>query len=85
MQLASVIGHTTSTVKHPSLEGWRMLIVQPLDANGHDEGDPFIAIDELGSGAGDRVMITGDGPSVREMVGSKNSPVRWAIIGIADS
>ena len=85
MQLAAVIGHATSTVKHPSLEGWRMLIVQPLDAHGHDDGDPFIAIDELGSGVGDRVMITGDGQSVREMMKSNNSPVRWAVIGIADS
>ena len=84
MQLAAVIGHATSTVKHPSLEGWRMLIVQPLDAHGHDDGDAVIAIDELGSGAGDRVMITGDGQSVREMMESKNSPVRWAVIGIAD-
>ncbi|MCH7686837.1 MAG: EutN/CcmL family microcompartment protein [Planctomycetes bacterium] len=85
MQLAAVIGHATSTVKHPSLEGWRMLIVQPLDARGHDDGDPVIAIDELGSGVGDRVMITGDGQSVREMMESKSSPVRWAVIGIADS
>ena len=85
MQLAVVIGHATSTVKHPSLEGWRMLIVQPLDAHGHDDGDPGIAIDELGSGVGDRVMITGDGQSVREMLKSKSSPVRWAVIGIADS
>jgi ethanolamine utilization protein EutN len=84
MQLASVIGHTTSTVKHSSLEGWRMLIVQPLGANGQNDGDPFIAIDELGSGVGDRVMITGDGQSVREMMKSNNSPVRGAVIGIAD-
>lgn len=84
MQLACVIGHTTSTVKHPSLEGWRMLIVQPLGIDGHDDGDPYIAIDELGAGVGDRVMITGDGSSIREMMKSNNSPVRWAVIGIAD-
>ena len=84
MQLASVIGHTTSTVKHPSLEGRKMLIVQPLDAEGGDDGDPVIAIDELGCGSGNRVIITSDGQSVRERLGAKNSPVRWSVIGISD-
>lgn len=84
MQLATVIGHTTSTIKHPSLEGWRMLIVQPLGAKGQDDGDPVIAIDELGSGVGNQVMITSDGQCVREMIKTDNSPVRWAVMGIAD-
>ena len=84
MQLAEVIGRATSTVKHPTLDGWRMLIVQPLGVDDSHDGDPVLAIDELGSGLGDRVMITSDGKSVREMMGSNNTPVRWAILGIAD-
>ena len=84
MQLAEIIGRATATVKHPSLDGWRMLIAQPLGANGQDDGAPVIVIDDLGSGRGDKVIITSDGKHVTEMLGTKQSPVRWAVIGIAD-
>lgn len=84
MQLATVIGHATATVKHSSLQGWRLLVVQMLDARGGDEGTPILAIDHLGSGRGDRVILTSDGGSVREMIGSDQTPVRWAVIGLAD-
>jgi len=84
MQLAQVIGRATSTVKHPSLEGWRMLLVQPLGANRKADGAPLLAIDALGGSRGDFVMITSDGASVREIMGTNNTPVRWAILGIAD-
>ncbi len=84
MNLARVIGHATATVKHPTLDGWRLVVVQPLDAKGGSDGDPFLVIDNLGSGVGDRVMLTSDGSSVREMVGANNSPIRWAVIGLAD-
>lgn len=84
MQIAEVIGRATSTVKHPSMEGWRMLIAQPLGASGQDDGDPIIVIDDLGSGRGDKVIITSDGKHVREIMKTNNSPVRWAVLGIAD-
>jgi ethanolamine utilization protein EutN len=84
MQLATVIGHATSTVKHPTLSGWRLLVVQPLDAAGSPDGPPILAIDALGCGKGDRVILTSDGKGVREMVGADNTPIRWAVMGIAD-
>jgi ethanolamine utilization protein EutN len=84
MQLAQVIGRATSTVKHPSLEGWRMLLVQPLGLGNTADGEPLLAIDALGGSRGDIVMITSDGASVREMIGTDNTPVRWAILGIKD-
>jgi ethanolamine utilization protein EutN len=84
MQLAEVIGHTTSTVKHPSLDGWRMLVVQPLEADGTVNGSPLIAIDDIGGRKGDRVMLTSDGGGVREMIGRNDTPVRWAVLGIVD-
>jgi microcompartment protein CcmK/EutM len=84
MQLAKVLGHATSTIKHPTLNGWRMLIVQPLDAREQPDGVPIIALDALGSGRGDRVVISSDGKAAREMIGADNSPARWNIIGLAD-
>ncbi len=85
MLMAEVVGHATATIKHPSLSGWRLLLVQPLDMQNKSDGEPFLAVDELGSSRGDRVMITSDGASVRTMLGSNNTPVRWAVIGMADS
>jgi ethanolamine utilization protein EutN len=84
MQFAKVVGRATATVRHETLAGWRLLLVQPLDAQGGADGDPQLAIDSLGSGRGDTVMLTTDGNAVREMVGKDNTPIRWAVIGIAD-
>ena len=84
MQFAKVVGRATATVKHESLAGWRVLLVQPLDAAGRADGDPQLAIDNLGSRRADMVMLTTDGSAVRDIVGKENTPVRWAVIGIAD-
>ncbi len=85
MQIGEVIGHATATVKHPTLSGWRLAVVQPLDARGGDDGAPILAIDQLGSGQRDKVIITSDGKAVREMVGAENSPIRWAVLGLVDA
>lgn len=84
MNAARVLGTATATIKHPSLQRWRMLIVQLLDAAGQGEGQPLIAIDDLGSRIGDHVMLTSDGNAVADMVGRKDSPIRWAVLGIID-
>ena len=84
MQLGKVIGHATSTVKHSSMNGWKLLVVQMLDAKGGADGEPVLCVDNLGAGAGQRVMITSDGKAVSQMLGDDKSPVRWAVIGIAD-
>ncbi len=84
MQIGEVIGHATSTVKHPTLRGWRMAIVQPLDARSRPDGVPILAIDSLGGSRGDRVIISSDGKATRELVGAEDSPVRWMVIGLAD-
>lgn len=84
MQLALVIGHATATVKHPTLKGWRMLIVQPLDAQENPDGEPQLAIDHLGASRDSKVLITSDGKMVQELVGASNSPIRWSVMGLAD-
>jgi ethanolamine utilization protein EutN len=85
MQLAKVVGRTTATVKHETLAGQRLLIIQPLDAAGNADGEPQIAIDNIGSRQGDTVLLTTDGTAVRELVKKENTPIRWAVIGIPDS
>ena len=84
MQLGRVIGHVTATVKHPSLIGWRMVIVQMLGPTRQPEGDAVVAVDKLGSGAGSVVILNSDGKAARELIGDDKSPVRWFVIGVAD-
>lgn len=85
MYLGRVVGTATATVKHPSMEGAKLLLVMALQADGRTvEGDPILVVDRLGAGKGEMVMITSDGIGTREMLGSKNSPVRWSVLGIAD-
>jgi microcompartment protein CcmK/EutM len=84
MLLARVEGNIVATRKHPSLEGWRLVICQPIGANGDPEGTPQVAIDSHGAGMHQQVIISSDGSSSRKAVGDDRSPVRWLVVGIVD-
>jgi len=85
MQSAFVVGTAVATIKHSSMEGQKLLIVQPQMADRHTpDGDPQIAVDGTGVGIGQRVIITSDGRIARDIVQDENSPVRWTVIGISD-
>ena len=85
MQSALVIGRTTATLKHASLRGFKLLIVQPLMADSRTpDGYPLLVIDRLGAGPGETVIITSDGRGARELLGSDVTPVRWTTLGIQD-
>ena len=85
MQLGTVVGTATSTVKHPSMEGWKLLVVQLLAADGHSpDGEPVLAVDRLGAGHSERVILSSEGKATKDLVKSETTPVRWSVIGIAD-
>lgn len=84
MFLARVEGNVVATRKHPTLDGWRLVICQPINNAGEPEGVPQVAIDPHGAGMHQRVVISSDGMAARKAVGSNQSPVRWIIIGIVD-
>ncbi len=84
MQTAQVLGNATSTVKHKSLDNLKLLVVQPLGADGGPDGSPLLAVDYLGAGMGETVMLTSDGGAVRDVFGIENSPIRWAVLGLID-
>ncbi len=84
MLLARVEGNLVATLKHPSLEGWRLLVCQPIDATGVAEGAPQVAIDSHGAGLRQRVIISSDGAAARVAVGDPKSPARWMVIGLVD-
>lgn len=80
MRTATIRGYATSTIKHSSLEGWRLLVAVP------DSEDlaPQIVLDNLGAAIGQQVMISSDGSESRKMVGDERSPARWSVLGIMD-
>lgn len=85
MQLARIIGTATATIKHRSLTGARMLVVQPLMADRRSpDGDPQIAVDTVAATVGDLVVITSDGRLLREILKSEATPARWSIIALVD-
>jgi ethanolamine utilization protein EutN len=84
MFLARVEGNVVATRKHPSLDGWRLLVCQPISGTGQPEGVPQIAIDPYGAGMHQRVIISSDGAASRKTVGDDKSPVRWMVIGVVD-
>jgi len=85
MQLARIIGSATSTVKHASLEGRRLVVVQPVLADRQSaDGDPQLAIDTVAAAVGDLVVITSDGATLRGLLGSDTTPARWSIVALVD-
>lgn len=85
MQIARIIGTATATVKHPSLEGTKLHVVQPLLADRvSPDGDPQLAIDAVGAGVGDLVMITSDGRLLRDVLKTEATPARWSTIALLD-
>ena len=84
MKLALIQGSATSTVKHDSLQGQRLLVGQALNPSRQPEGDPQLILDRLGARRGDVVVISSDGRGLRAMLGDETSPARWYTLGIVD-
>jgi len=85
LQLGVVVGTATATVKHPSLQGWRLIVVQPFNIDGRTpDGEPVLAVDGLGSAQGQKVLLSSDGASTRKLLNSDTTPVRWSVIGVQD-
>jgi len=84
MLLARVEGSVVATRKHPSFQGWRLVICQPISQAGAAEGAPQVAIDAHGAGMHQRVVISSDGAAARKAVGDDKSPARWMVVAVVD-
>lgn len=84
MLIGRVIGDVVSTEKHPSHVGRSALIVQPLELDGSNRGNAVIALDGIGVGVGECVLLTMEGYSAMTSVGRPNSPIDMAVIGVID-
>ena len=83
MILARVVGTVVATRKDPRLEGKKLLILQPVSPEGADEAGYVIAVDAVGAGYKERVIVV-SGSSARMAEGCKDAPVDQAIVGIVD-
>jgi ethanolamine utilization protein EutN len=84
MILARVIGEVVSTHKRPQFEGASLLLVQPETPTGETQGTPLLAIDAVGAGRGELVIVVLEGRAAQEALGKKLAPVDAAILGIVD-
>jgi ethanolamine utilization protein EutN len=85
MQMARVIGTVVSTQKHRKFAGAKLLLVQPLNLDDTARGSSLLAVDGVGAGVREKVLIVLEGRAAGEAVGQKAAPVDAAIIGIVDS
>jgi ethanolamine utilization protein EutN len=84
MQLARVVGHATSTIKHPSLHGVRLMLCETADERGQGKGDFFLASDWLGVGLGAFVIVNMDGDYAERFHKDPTSPLRNTIYSLVD-
>lgn len=84
MQIARVVGTVVATQKHPKFEGAKLLLVQPVTVDDVPRGPTLLAVDSVGAGVFERVLIVIEGRAAGEALGRKAAPVDAAIIGIID-
>lgn len=84
MYAGRILGRVVATRKYPTLAGMRFLIVQPTTAAGDAQGDPVIAVDTIGTGAGEWVYLV-DSRDAGFAFGEGLIPVDAAIVGIIDA
>ena len=84
MQIARVIGTVVATQKLAKFEGAKLLLVQPLNPDDTPRGAALLAVDGVGAGAHERVLVVFEGRSAGEAFGRPGAPVDAAIVGIID-
>ena len=84
MQIGRVVGTVVSTRKHRKFVGAKLLLVQPLNADGTTRGTAILAVDGVGAGVAEKVLIVLEGRAAGEAIGQKGAPVDAAIVGIID-
>jgi ethanolamine utilization protein EutN len=84
MIIGRVIGTLVSTQKHHKLVTAKLLLVQPLTLEDTPRGVPLLAIDSVGAGVGERVLVVIEGRAAGAALRRKAAPVDAAIIGIVD-
>jgi len=85
MILGKVIGNVVSTIKLPIYQGYKILIVQPMNDKEEPQGESVLALDTVQAGVGDTVLVIDEGNSSRLIMNNSTAPVRTMIVGIVDA
>jgi ethanolamine utilization protein EutN len=85
MQIGRVMGTVVATQKHPKLDAAKLLLVQPLGLDNAARGTPLLAIDSVGAGIGERVLVVLEGRAAGAALRRSAAPVDAAIVGIIDA
>jgi ethanolamine utilization protein EutN len=82
--IARVVGDVVSTHKHGHLHAKKLLLVRRLDLDGKEEGAEIIALDVIGVGDGERVLVVQEGGSARAVFEDPEVPVQAVVVGVVD-
>lgn len=85
MILGRVVGQMVSSHKRPQFDGATLLLVQPEHPDGTPRGATLLAVDSVGAGVGERVLVVNEGRAASEALGKRRAPVDAAIVGIVDA
>jgi len=85
MQICRVVGTVVATQKHRKFEGAKLLLVQPLNIDDTPRGAALLAVDGVGAGVDEKVLVVLEGRAAGEALGKKGAPVDAAIVGIIDT
>ena len=84
MILGRVTGSVVSTIHHPIVDGRKLLMADRLDQDGKPTGGYIIALDAIGAGMGETVLILDEGNGARQLLDDDEAPVRSMVVGIVD-
>jgi len=84
MQICRVVGTLVATQKHRKFEGAKLMLVQPLNMDDTPRGNALLAVDGVGAGVDEKVLVVLEGRAAGEALGKKAAPVDAAIVGIID-
>lgn len=85
MKLAKVVGNVTSTINTPDFEDRKLLLCDLLQPDGTPAGGYQIAIDVVGAGAGETVLLIDEGNSARQVLDAPGAPIRTVVVGVVDA
>ncbi len=84
MILGRIAGEIHSTINHPFYSAKKLLVVERTDAEGRPTGDYLVAVDAVGAGVGQPVLVLDEGNGARQVFASSDAPVRSVVVGIID-
>jgi ethanolamine utilization protein EutN len=85
MKVARVVGNVVSTIASPALDDRTLLLCDLLEPSGRPSGGYLIAVDAVGAGAGETVLLLDEGNSARQILRAPGAPIRTLVVGIVDA